>query len=128
MGTYVRQPLLMLLCLATHACSADHLPSRIARLQEEQAPSPAQRRAPGRGIDLLILLDRAVDVVTPCCTQLTYEGLIDEVFGIVNGAVQLEPGGCAGMRLLHSALRCLDVSAPGLLHQIGIANGVRHAA
>lgn len=50
------------------------------------------RQAPGRGIDTLILLDRAVDMVTPCCTQLTYEGLIDEVFGIVNGAVQLDPG------------------------------------
>ena len=26
------------------------------------------------------------------CTQLTYEGLIDEVFGIKNGVVQLEIG------------------------------------
>ncbi len=51
-------------------------------------------------IDTLVLLDRYplllyssnrpltphidVDMVTPCCTQLTYEGLIDEVFQIVN--------------------------------------------
>jgi len=33
-----------------------------------------------------------VDLVTPLCTQLTYEGLIDEVFGIKNGVVQLELG------------------------------------
>jgi Sec1 family len=99
MGTHPRQPLLMLLYLATHACSANSLPPRIDRLREEQAPSPAQRRSPGPGIDTLILLDRAVDVVTPCCTQLTYEGLIDEVFGVVNGAVQLEPGGCRGRRV-----------------------------
>ena len=33
-----------------------------------------------------------VDLVTPMCTQLTYEGLIDEVFGIKNGVVQLELG------------------------------------
>ena len=33
-----------------------------------------------------------VDLVTPLCTQLTYEGLIDEVFGIKSGVVQLELG------------------------------------
>lgn len=33
-----------------------------------------------------------MDLVTPLCTQLTYEGLIDEVFGIKNGVVQLELG------------------------------------
>ena len=35
-------------------------------------------------IDTLLLLDREVDLVTPVATQLTYEGLIDEVFGIHN--------------------------------------------
>ena len=30
--------------------------------------------------------------MTPLCTQLTYEGLIDEVFGIKSGVVQLEMG------------------------------------
>ena len=33
-------------------------------------------------IDALVLLDRSVDLLTPLSTQLTYEGLIDEVFGI----------------------------------------------
>ena len=33
-------------------------------------------------IDAIILLDRSVDFLTPLCTQLTYEGLIDEVYGI----------------------------------------------
>ena len=33
-------------------------------------------------IDSLIILDRSVDLITPMCTQLTYEGLIDEVYGI----------------------------------------------
>lgn len=36
-------------------------------------------------IDNLILIDRDVDMVTPCCTQLTYEGLVDETFSIQNG-------------------------------------------
>lgn len=44
-------------------------------------------------IDTLVLLDRTVDPLTPFCTQLTYEGLIDETFHIKNGVVQLEAGG-----------------------------------
>lgn len=36
-------------------------------------------------VDGLIVLDRAVDWVTPMCTQLTYEGLVDEFVGIRNG-------------------------------------------
>ena len=35
-------------------------------------------------IDSLIIIDRNVDLVTPLLTQLTYEGLIDEFFGIQN--------------------------------------------
>ena len=33
-------------------------------------------------IDVIILLDRSVDFLTPLCTQLTYEELIDDVYGI----------------------------------------------
>lgn len=33
-------------------------------------------------IDHLILIDRSVDLLTPMAIQLTYEGLIDELFGI----------------------------------------------
>jgi hypothetical protein len=36
-------------------------------------------------IDSIIILDRQVDMVTPMCTQLTYEGLLDEIFGIKHG-------------------------------------------
>lgn len=35
--------------------------------------------------DSLLLLDRNIDLLTPLATQLTYEGLIDEVYGITNG-------------------------------------------
>ena len=35
----------------------------------------------------MILLDREIDVVTSMCTQLTYEGLIDETLQIKNGSV-----------------------------------------
>lgn len=33
-------------------------------------------------IDAIVLLDRSVDLVTILSTQLTYEGLIHELFGI----------------------------------------------
>lgn len=58
--------------------------------------SPRERFGRGAGtsaVDELILIDREADCITPMCTQLTYEGLLDEVLGIKNGAVTLEPGG-----------------------------------
>lgn len=36
-------------------------------------------------VDGLIIVDRSVDWVTPMCTQLTYDGMIDEYIGIKNG-------------------------------------------
>jgi len=44
---------------------------------------------PEQQIDTLVLLDRGVDMVSPMCTQLTYEGLIDEMLGINNGLVEV---------------------------------------
>ncbi|XP_073917199.1 vacuolar protein sorting-associated protein 33A [Castor canadensis] len=41
--------------------------------------------------DNLLLLDRNVDLLTPLATQLTYEGLIDEIYGIQNTYVKLPP-------------------------------------
>lgn len=40
-------------------------------------------------IDMIVLIDRDVDMATPLCTQLTYEGLIDEILGIEKGAVAI---------------------------------------
>lgn len=42
-------------------------------------------------IDQLIILERPIDLMTPLATQLTYEGLIDEVFDISNTTVHI-PG------------------------------------
>jgi hypothetical protein len=36
----------------------------------------------GSKIDNIILIDRTSDPLTPLLTQLTYEGLVDENFGI----------------------------------------------
>ncbi|OAD52769.1 Vacuolar protein sorting-associated protein 33A [Eufriesea mexicana] len=40
-------------------------------------------------IEHLLLLDRSVDLLSPLVTQLTYEGLIDEIFGIEYNTVEL---------------------------------------
>ncbi|KAI0049280.1 Sec1-like protein [Auriscalpium vulgare] len=39
--------------------------------------------------DSLVVIDRRVDMITPFLTQLTYEGLIDEVVGIKNCHVEV---------------------------------------
>ena len=44
-------------------------------------------------MSMLILIDRAIDPATPMCTQLTYEGLVDEMLAINNGVVQIEGPG-----------------------------------
>ncbi|KAF4400012.1 hypothetical protein G4B88_021226 [Cannabis sativa] len=60
----------------------------LQRMQEEEPVSSPDMAVPE--INTLILLDREVDMVTPMCSQLTYEGLLDEILHINNGAVELE--------------------------------------
>ncbi|KAK6227234.1 Sec1 family protein [Colletotrichum tabaci] len=45
---------------------------------------------PSTLIESVIIIDREVDFVTPLLTQLTYEGLIDEVFGIQNNQAEVD--------------------------------------
>jgi hypothetical protein len=47
-------------------------------------------------ISRAVILDREVDVITPMMTQITFEGLIDEVTGIKNGVVPWVPKGEEG--------------------------------
>ncbi|KAJ7922921.1 Sec1-like protein [Mycena leptocephala] len=60
---------------------AAHLPS--------DSSSPDTLLTQSEKIDSLIVLDRRVDMVTPLLTQLTYEGLIDELIGVKNSHVEL---------------------------------------
>lgn len=46
--------------------------------------------SPSTTIENVIIIDREVDFVTPLLTQLTYEGLIDEVFGIQNNQTSVD--------------------------------------
>ncbi len=40
-------------------------------------------------IDALIMIDRTVDLFTPLMTQMTYEGVIDELYGIKCGCIEV---------------------------------------
>ncbi|XP_016084729.1 vacuolar protein sorting-associated protein 33A [Sinocyclocheilus grahami] len=67
---------------------ARHVANMMLRMKREFAGSNTQILPV---FDTLLLLDRNVDLLTPLATQLTYEGLIDEIFGITNGYVKLPP-------------------------------------
>jgi len=67
----------------------------LQRMQAEAASDGSGGGKSGRGsgegprIDGIVLLDRSVDLISPMCTQLTYEGLVDEILGIHNGLVEV---------------------------------------
>lgn len=61
----------------------------LLRMRVEEAPQAPEGDP---AIDVCVLLDRGADLVTPLMTQLTYEGLLDEVLGIRNSSVVLEQG------------------------------------
>jgi Proteins involved in synaptic transmission and general secretion, Sec1 family len=56
----------------------------MCRMARERQDIEKPGNVPQSQIDHLLLLDRGVDLLTPLATQLTYEGLIDEIFGISN--------------------------------------------
>ncbi|XP_068636528.1 vacuolar protein-sorting-associated protein 33 homolog isoform X2 [Aristolochia californica] len=58
------------------------------RMQGKELVNLSDMGAPE--IDTLILLDREVDMITPMCSQLTYEGLLDEFLHVNNGAVEFD--------------------------------------
>jgi len=62
--------------------ASQHVANMMLRMKREFAGTQNQILPV---FDTLLLLDRNVDLLTPLATQLTYEGLIDEVYGINNG-------------------------------------------
>ncbi|KAL8848593.1 MAG: hypothetical protein Q9221_006367 [Calogaya cf. arnoldii] len=57
---------------------------------DENAATSRRGMMPSSSIESLIIIDREVDMVTPLLTQLTYEGLIDEMFGIKNNQADID--------------------------------------
>ncbi|ORY82401.1 putative ATP binding protein [Leucosporidium creatinivorum] len=71
---------------------AKRLTDLLHRLRKElPLASPSSTPLANGTIDSMIVLDRQADMVTPLCTQLTYEGLVDEVIGIRNSHVDVDP-------------------------------------
>mmetsp|Transcript_66264 Transcript_66264/g.130406 ORF Transcript_66264/g.130406 Transcript_66264/m.130406 type:complete len:633 (-) Transcript_66264:111-2009(-) len=56
----------------------------------QRLPSVPEKYSARSEVDLLVILDRDVDLVSPLVTPLTYEGLIDDALGIQNGKVRLD--------------------------------------
>ncbi|KAJ2450906.1 Vacuolar protein-sorting-associated protein 33 [Coemansia sp. RSA 2336] len=61
-------------------------------LKRMRAEATSSAGAMSSMFDAAVILDRAADLTTPLLTQLTYEGLLSEVFGITDGAVTTGEG------------------------------------
>ncbi|KAG8867419.1 hypothetical protein FRC20_005822 [Serendipita sp. 405] len=70
---------------------AERLARLLIRLNAQQITTPGLPVSQGvsEKIDSLIIVERRADMVTPMLTQLTYEGLIDELVGVSNTYVEL---------------------------------------
>jgi len=107
----------------------------MTRQKREACGRTAQVRSQ---IDTLVILDRAVDLVSPLPIQLTYEGLIDEMFGVQCATVRLPGEPPREIRLssaeeLYAELRGLNFNAvgPSLARKargLAVQEGERHEA
>ncbi|XP_023669919.1 vacuolar protein sorting-associated protein 33B [Paramormyrops kingsleyae] len=50
-----------------------------------------EKKTPQSEIGTVFLVDRDVDFVTPLCSQVVYEGLVDDIFRIKCGSVEFTP-------------------------------------
>ncbi|GAA5932062.1 tethering complex ATP-binding subunit VPS33 [Sporobolomyces koalae] len=75
--------------------AARRLVDLLKRLQREQSGpgATATTAVPlaNGSVDSMIVLDRQIDMVSALCTQLTYQGLVDEMVGIKNAHVEVDP-------------------------------------
>lgn len=71
---------------------ARRLADLLVRMRHEStagSTSRAHALLPSSTIDSLIVIDRSCDFATPLLTQLTYEGLLDETYGINNSQIEV---------------------------------------
>ena len=59
------------------------------RMKEKRGLTEHRPPKKGMSVSEVILFDRSCDWVTPMCSQLTYEGMLDDVFKIQSGFVEL---------------------------------------
>jgi len=76
--------------------NAKRVAELLTRMRQEQLAGEDASEASKMGLtpstttESVVIIDREVDLVTPLLTQLTYEGLIDEVFGIQNNQTDVD--------------------------------------
>jgi len=73
--------------------NAHRLMELLLRMRSEAAAEddvPRFGLLPSANIESLIIIDRDIDFATPLLTQLTYEGLIDEMFGIKDNSAEID--------------------------------------
>lgn len=74
-------------------------------------------------------MDRTGDPLTPLCTQLTYEGLVDETLHIKNGVVQLSAEGVSASPNLSALLVLVAVTVTNSSnHNVDDRNGNNSSA
>jgi len=83
-GHYAKQLCDMLLRMRNEAVSEANSPDL-----EGFGPLSSPDDVPPE-IGNLLIVDREVDMITPMMTQLSFEGAIDELFGITNSSVELD--------------------------------------
>ena len=74
------------------ACETLKLMSRL-RDEEHSTVGKGQEETMAPEIHSILILDRGCDLVSPLCTPLTYEGLVDEIIGIENAFVMFDAEG-----------------------------------
>ena len=62
----------------------------------------------GKQIQTVVLFDRSVDLVTPFCSQMCYEGLLDEYYNIEGGRMKIPKAGTADNAALQYELVLLS--------------------
>lgn len=76
--------------------NAKRLADLLARMRQELIAGEDSNESnklgltPSTTIESLIVIDREIDYATPLLTQLTYEGLVDEVVGIQNNQADID--------------------------------------
>lgn len=75
--------------------NAQRLAQLLGRMRNEHAANPSSSlpktsTMPSATFENLIIIDREVDFATPLLTQLTYEGLLDEMFKIEHGMTEVD--------------------------------------
>jgi vacuolar protein sorting-associated protein 33A len=64
--------------------------SELTASTSEGASTSLLDMTPSQSIESLIIIDRQCDLATPLLTQLTYEGLLDEFFGVTSNQMEVE--------------------------------------